>query len=344
MAEVQTVPAKYIFLDIVGYTKDRSVEAQSEIGAVLSRLVRQAVESQKLKDDSVIYIPTGDGVCIALLKVTDPYDVHMQTAINILDSVDKHNGNTTDEMRRFEIRVGINENVDNLIVDITGNRNVAGAGISMAHRIMDLADGSQILVGHSVFEALKVREKYLGQFRSYDVTIKHGQVVQVHQYVQGNLAGLNVKIPLAMAPRVKPEPKLSKLAAYYFGHAIKLQSFVRSHINGGKNNFSLALLLWFCAYESLNKSEATELRRPYPALTSIPGKDLEEKFRTVQEIPFIIVCKFVELMQRSPDLSPWYHKYFEDAAASVPLYVNERGKEKLRAEWPNIWEELELNQ
>src|SRR5438876_10940737 len=104
-----------------------------------------------------LFIPTGDGLCIALINTEGRYryDIHMLVALNILESLEDYNRSQPDEMRRFHVRIGINSNEDNLINDINARPNLAGAGISLASRIMDKADGSQILVGESVFERLQ---------------------------------------------------------------------------------------------------------------------------------------------------------------------------------------------
>ena len=198
MPEAQTVQAKYIFLDIVRYTHGRSVEAQSDIVGVLNQLVREAVEAQNLDKEAVIYIPTGDGMCIALLNVNEPFDAHMQIALNILSVVHKHNEKALDKMRQFETRIGVNKNADNRIVDINGRPNVAGAGISMAQRIMDKADAGQILVGVSVYQELVQRENYMHDWRCFEAEVKHGDKVQVYQYVNKKALGLNADIPGAL--------------------------------------------------------------------------------------------------------------------------------------------------
>ena len=59
--------AKYIFLDVVQFSK-RSAEAQSEIVLMLNQIVDQALKSVEVTDDDSILIPTGDGLCIALIK------------------------------------------------------------------------------------------------------------------------------------------------------------------------------------------------------------------------------------------------------------------------------------
>jgi hypothetical protein len=38
LSEVQTIPAKYIYLDVVGFTHNRSVEAQADIVHTVNKL------------------------------------------------------------------------------------------------------------------------------------------------------------------------------------------------------------------------------------------------------------------------------------------------------------------
>src|SRR5438034_7778626 len=113
MAEAQTARVKYIFLDIVGYTKGRHVEAQSEIIGDLNRIVLTALEDQNIRPEDRILIPTGDGMCIALIEVLRPFDIHMRIALAILRRIVEHNGGNLDVMRKFTVRIGLNENDDN---------------------------------------------------------------------------------------------------------------------------------------------------------------------------------------------------------------------------------------
>ena len=166
MSEVLTVEAKHIFLDIVSYTLKRSVEAQSEIIGSLNEIVKTVIASHEVSEEHCIYIPTGDGMCISLINVFKPYDVHLQIALSILGKLQEYNESQKSEPRRFQLRIGINENTDNLITDINGAQNISGAGINLASRIEGLASQSQILVGNSVYEKLVQREEHMGAFKT----------------------------------------------------------------------------------------------------------------------------------------------------------------------------------
>lgn len=74
MADVETVDAKYVFLDVVGFTRGRSVEAQSEIVEAFNEIVGSLLHEHNLPPDQRILLPTGDGVCLTILK-RDPYDL-----------------------------------------------------------------------------------------------------------------------------------------------------------------------------------------------------------------------------------------------------------------------------
>jgi predicted aspartyl protease len=189
--------AEHIFLDVVGYSR-RTIESQTSIINILNRIVGESVKDHQLGSDRTIYIPTGDGMCISLLNVPHPYDIQIRIALGILERLHKYNSSAKTELA-FEVRVGINANRDNVVIDINGNCNVAGAGINEASRIMNKADGGQILVGDSVFDTLRRHDEYLSAFRPYSATVKHGLLLQLHQLVAGNYAYLNTNVPSAFA-------------------------------------------------------------------------------------------------------------------------------------------------
>lgn len=201
--EVTTLRVKYVFLDIVRFSTGRSVEAQIDIVATLNATVKDAVAALKVTNDDVVYIPTGDGICIALLDQALAFDSHLRLALDILQRIDTYNQKTDSEMRRFQVRIGLNENVDNLITDINGNRNVAGSGVTIAQRVMDKGDGGRILLGSAVYDTLFNREKYMNCFREIDVVIKHGEKMKIYQFVADAHPGLVTELPAEFVPSEK---------------------------------------------------------------------------------------------------------------------------------------------
>jgi hypothetical protein len=218
---------KYVFLDVVAYSK-RTIESQCDVIRALNEIVKRAVSQKKVLDVSVIYIPTGDGICIAFVDGSLPYDIHVVVALDILRRIWVYNKARHDNREKFEVRIGINQCDDNLLKDINGRDNVAGAGINNCRRIMDLADGSQILVSRTVYDTLHQRKKYSGAFSSrFTKTIKHGAIIEAYQLIRANIGGLNRNPPSSVAPTIEPAPRLPQLSAYYLAHAIKNETFIR---------------------------------------------------------------------------------------------------------------------
>jgi class 3 adenylate cyclase len=147
-----------VYLDVVGFTRKRSVEAQADVVAALNQIVSACEEGVLCKD--LINLPTGDGMAICMVGDAE-YDAHISLALNILNGVAEYNEKIMDPMRKFEVRIGIGQNLDNIFKDINDNLNVAGSGINTSARVMDFADGSQILISSAVKEVLSDREKYM---------------------------------------------------------------------------------------------------------------------------------------------------------------------------------------
>lgn len=196
MSESKPISAKYICLDIVGYTYNRPVEAQLDIRDELDEIVKTSIAENLPEDkEKLMYLPTGDGMCIALLNIYDPVDIHLLVALNILKGVSEYNSKTRDEELRFEVRIGIDARTDHIVTDINGNKNIAGVGINEAFRIMGVADGKQILVSQSVHGELRNRRKYRELFKSFDAIVRHDVPLKMYQFT-GEAEGLdNENVP-----------------------------------------------------------------------------------------------------------------------------------------------------
>ena len=187
-----TGPAKYVFLDIVGFTRGRFAEAQDDIVRELKWIVLGCMKG--VPRDIPIYLPTGDGLCIVMQCITTLFDLHLKTALRILEAIADYNDTVSDPQRQFAVRVGVNQNTDLFYFDINGRKNVAGAGINIASRLMDEAGPSQILVGRADFDELSQRERYSNSFRYHPFVDKHGTEIDAYQYI-GTHRGLNTDPP-----------------------------------------------------------------------------------------------------------------------------------------------------
>ena len=190
---VETRHVRYIFADVVRFTEDRTLEAQVEIVAALNNAFSSAIG-----DLETIYLPTGDGICAGILHADVPADIHLQTALKILELFYEWSSNSGSN-RQAEIRIAINESVDAIVTDINGNRNLAGLGINSAQRLMSIADGNQIIVGRAAYETLHIRDKYADAFRELKAEVKHGHVVGAYQCTIPSLPYLDIRTPWIVA-------------------------------------------------------------------------------------------------------------------------------------------------
>ncbi len=293
------------------------------------------IAEYKIAPESIIYIPTGDGLCISLINVVDPYDVHIQIAISILDKLFEKNRYEIDSMREFEVRIGVNENVDNLVTDINGKTNVAGSGINLAQRIMSLASGSQILVSQSVYDRLSNREKYINRFREFKAAVKHSLIVNVYQLMGGPDTHLDLTIPKALSPH--EEWQFNESQATLLATIISNEEFIKNHRGAGQNNYALFVLMTLLAEDTLGAKTSIPFS-PYASCLPLPGKSLEDNFTSLMSLPFSILNKYHHLYFNYNIGRLWGQKYLN--FSTYYLEVSEAGKKKLIAEWPRIAEEF----
>jgi class 3 adenylate cyclase len=338
-ASARTCSAKYVFLDVVKFTHQRNVEAQSHIVDVLIVLVLSAIKKYEIYGEGTcIFIPTGDGLCIALMNTEGKYDfdIHMSIALDILGSLHACNSEQPDEMKRFQIRIGINANEDNLIKDINGRDNLAGAGISLASRIMDKADGGQVLIGDSVFDKFQQREKYMDKFNSFRAVDKHGKRFRIHQYIDKRSLGLNTDTPSAFAA------KLNRTMAYYLAHAIKNKEFIlRAYRESTVIATVVQVLLYLLAKDSEERATSSGFSKPFFLTWNAGVSDFAEQLQHYGAIDQRLIVAFYFLVEQQIEESH-YDALFENTGMNY-LFVNAEGTAKVKEEFPDIWKEFELD-
>ncbi len=350
MADVKIVDAKYVFLDIVGFTRDRDVEAQADCVEKLNTVVKLGLDKVvKVAEEDRILLPTGDGMCIVLLGRDAPFDLHMQVALAILANLEASNQGTQEEMLKFEVRIGINENADNLITDINGRRNVAGSGINVAQRVMDSADGNQIVVSTRVHENLRERRQYRGWFRGYPAETKHGESVPVHQFVKKGETGLNLDEPQALRepePVKMKEPKLSKHAVYFLAHAIRNHSVLVENKGRIYRDEAYVILLQFLAHDTVRESERTEVEHTYPRAYKAGSATFWEQYEYYASLDDDVtreLSSFIEYGNKEY-LHRFRNCFIRDNIGLADFRAaSDYGKRKLKEDWPAIWDELDLD-
>jgi len=130
-------------MDIVGCSKLPSDE-QKRIVNRLQELVRQSAEfQQSQQSDQLISLPAGDGMALAFFN---KLDAAVQCAIEVTNAIQAES--------LCKIRMGVHTGPVFVMEDINNTRNISGAGINRAERVMSCGDEGHILLSDNVAESL----------------------------------------------------------------------------------------------------------------------------------------------------------------------------------------------
>src|SRR5438874_13331281 len=88
---------------------------------------RQFCESEA--QQKLIRLPTGDGMALVF---RDSPEAPAQCALEIARALKEH--------PRIALRMGIHSGPVNEVIDVNYRKNIAGAGINLAQRVMDCGD------------------------------------------------------------------------------------------------------------------------------------------------------------------------------------------------------------
>lgn len=336
MSQIKPISAKYVCLDIVGYTHKRAVEAQLHIRDELDRIVKACIAENLPEDkEKPMYLPTGDGMCIALLNIHDPVDIHLLVALSILKGVSDYNNKTEREEYQFQVRIGIDARTDQIVTDINGNKNIAGAGINEAFRIMGLADDRQILVSQSVYGDLHNREKYSELFKFFVATVKHGVPLTVYQFT-GKAEGLdNERIPEHIqkySDFIRPAMALGLRKVYDF-HDEALKIDILHDIDNARERIwllgiTLSEKIDITEHEFLKKLESKIDNEVEVKILLLDGLRSPAVFRTFLQSDCEDIRKMIEHEQKNRGGLKGINKIYE--------------RHSLFRNFTDAWEELEL--
>jgi tetratricopeptide (TPR) repeat protein/class 3 adenylate cyclase len=142
--EIQLEIAHVLFMDIVGYSK-LLIDEQHALLDKLNEIVR-GTEQFRIAETAgkLIKIPTGDGMALVF---QDRLEAPAECALEISRALK--------EYPTLPLRMGVHSGPVSGVVDVSGRANVAGAGINMAHRVMDCGDAGHILLSKRVAEDLE---------------------------------------------------------------------------------------------------------------------------------------------------------------------------------------------
>src|SRR5437867_4469061 len=167
--EIQLEIAHVLFIDTVGYSK-LSINEQRAAVDELTQIVRATEQFQKAEaTERLIKIATGDGM--AMVFYTSP-EAPVRCAIEISRALKHHS--------RLRLRMGIHSGPVSGVVDVTGQANLTGAGLNLAHRVMGCGDAGHILLSKHVAEDLSEFEEWRPSLHDLGTCeVKHGMQVAI---------------------------------------------------------------------------------------------------------------------------------------------------------------------
>src|SRR5437868_12674397 len=187
--EVQLEIGHVLFIDIVGYSK-ALIEDQRAAQQDLNDVVRNTEQFRAAESaGKLIRLPTGDGM--ALVFFTTP-EAPLQCAMQIAEALKSH--------PRLRVRMGINTGPVSGVADVNDRSNVAGAGINIAQRVMDLGDAGHILLSKRSAEDLSQYrrwEPYLHEIG--EVEVKHGVRVGIVNFYTDTIGNRELSAKLRAA-------------------------------------------------------------------------------------------------------------------------------------------------
>ena len=166
---VELAIAHILFIDIVGYSKLATKE-QNVAVATLNELVQECEPFQTAeRADRLLKIPTGDGMALVFYRSPEE---PVQCAVALTRAL-KQDSN-------LQVRMGVHSGSVSGVADVTGRANVAGAGINIAQRVMDCADGGHILLSKHTADDLAEYERWRPMLHDLGpCEVKHGLNVHI---------------------------------------------------------------------------------------------------------------------------------------------------------------------
>ena len=142
--EIQLEIGHVLFMDIVGYSM-RLIDEQRALRDALNQIVRSTEQFREADaTGTLIKSPTGDGM--ALVFHNSP-EQPVECALEISRALKTH--------PNLPLRMGVRSGPVSAVVDVNEQTGVAGAGITMAQRVMRGGDAGHILLSRHVAEDLE---------------------------------------------------------------------------------------------------------------------------------------------------------------------------------------------
>jgi class 3 adenylate cyclase len=143
-AASEAVMAHVLFIDIVGSTR-LATDQQPQMVTHLQQIVQATEEFQRARTgNDLVSLPTGDGVALVFFRSPEQ---PAACAVEVARALRKD--------PFCQVRMGVHSGLVFLIQDINGARNVSGAGINQAERVMSCGGAGHILLSDLVADPLR---------------------------------------------------------------------------------------------------------------------------------------------------------------------------------------------
>jgi len=166
-------------IDIVGYSR-RAASLQKQMIQALNMHTKHAIREFHggHSEQEVLCLPTGDGVIVV-------FETHPQTILPVIRDLQrriKEYNQAQISTGRFQFRTGLHAGQVFKFSDVNGNLNVAGNGINLVQRVMNLGDEWHVLGTKEAFEAMgMILESARPAFHEVgSYTVKHGVELLVY--------------------------------------------------------------------------------------------------------------------------------------------------------------------
>ncbi|PYK03491.1 MAG: hypothetical protein DME66_11840, partial [Verrucomicrobia bacterium] len=175
--------AHILFIDIVGYSKLLS-DKQRELFQLLNELVRSTAQFRAADvAGKLVRLPTGDGIVLAFF-----------TSVDAPARCAQEIGRKLREHPQLLLRMGINSGPVDEVLDVDDRRNVTGAGINLAQRVMDCGDAGHILLSRRVADDLAQYSEWKSHLHELgQLEVKHGAKIDVVNFYNDEVG--NAEVP-----------------------------------------------------------------------------------------------------------------------------------------------------
>jgi len=175
--------AHVLFIDIVGSSKLLTNE-QSELLRDLNQIVRSTEQVRSAEAaGKLTRLPTGDGMALAFF--TTP-DAPVRCASEISKALKNY--------PNLPLRMGVHSGPVDEVVDVNDRSNIAGAGITMAQRVMDCGDAGHILLSKRIADDLAQYGSWRPHLHDRDpCEVKHGAKIDIVNFYTDDIG--NPAIP-----------------------------------------------------------------------------------------------------------------------------------------------------